>query len=80
MNNKKTKKQIKNNENNLSSQQSQNEQKPNPISIAKLIQENENLSLALKQEIMKNEEKDKYIQTLKETIESNLIAAVLQKF
>ena len=75
MNNKKTKKQIKNNENNLSSQPAQNEQKPNPISIAKLIQENENLSLALKQEIMKNEEKDKYIQTLKETIESNLYSS-----
>jgi len=75
MNNKKTKKQIKNNENNSSSQPPQNEQKPNPISIAKLIQENENLSLALKQEIMKNEEKDKYIQTLKETIESNLYSS-----
>ena len=72
MNNKKTKKQIKNNENNSMNQPPQNEQRPNPISIAKLIQENENLSLALKQEIMKNEEQEKYIQTLKETIESNL--------
>ena len=72
MNNKKTKKQIKNNENNSMNQLPQNEQRPNPISIAKLIQENENLSLALKQEIMKNEEQEKYIQTLKETIESNL--------
>ena len=72
MNNKKTKKQIKNNENNSMNQPHQNEQRPNPISIAKLIQENENLSLALKQEIMKNEEQEKYIQTLKETIESNL--------
>ena len=72
MNNKKTKKQIKNNENTSMNQPPQNEQRPNPISIAKLIQENENLSLALKQEIMKNEEQEKYIQTLKETIESNL--------
>ena len=72
MNNKKTKKQIKNNENNSMNQPPQNEQRPNPISTAKLIQENENLSLALKQEIMKNEEQEKYIQTLKETIESNL--------
>ena len=72
MNNKKTKKQIKNNENNSMNQPSINEQRPNPISTAKLIQENENLSLALKQEIMKNEEQEKYIQTLKETIESNL--------
>ena len=72
MNNKKTKKQIKNNENNSMNQPPQNEQRPNPISVAKLIQENENLSLALKQEIMKNEEQEKYIQTLKETIESNL--------
>ena len=72
MNNKKTKKQIKNNENNSMNQPPQNEQRPNPITIAKLIQENENLSLALKQEIMKNEEQEKYIQTLKETIESNL--------
>ena len=73
MNNKKTKKQIQTNQNNnLISQSSQKEQSPNPISIAKLIQENKNLSSALEQEIMKNEEQEKYIQTLKETIENNL--------
>ena len=72
MNSKKSKKQIKINKNDLIEQTNQNEQKPNPISIAKLIQENENLSLALKQEIKKNEEQEKYIQTLKETIENNL--------
>ena len=72
MSTKKTKKQIKNNQNNLINKSPQNEQKPNPISIAKLIQENENLSLALKQEILKNEEQEKYIQSLKETLESNL--------
>ena len=44
----------------------------NPISIASLIQENENLSRALKKEIIKNEEQRNYIQVLKETIESNL--------
>ena len=43
-----------------------------PISIAKLIQEKENLSRALKKEILKNEEQRNYIQVLKETIESNL--------
>ena len=73
MNNKKTKKQIQTNQNNnLISQSSQKEQSPNPISIAKLIQENKNLSSALEQEILKNEEQEKYIQTLKETIENNL--------
>ena len=56
----------------LMNQLSLNNQKPNPISMAKLIQENENLSLALKQEIIKNEEQENYIQSLKETIESNL--------
>ena len=73
MNNKKAKKQIQTNQNNnLISQSSQKEQSPNPISIAKLIQENKNLSSALEQEILKNEEQEKYIQTLKETIENNL--------
>ena len=43
-----------------------------PISIAKLIQEKESLSHALKREIIKNEEQRNYIQVLKETIESNL--------
>ena len=43
-----------------------------PISLAKLIQEKENLSHALKKEIIKNEEQRNYIQVLKETIESNL--------
>ena len=64
--------QIQNNKNNLVNQSSQNNIGANPISVAKLIQDNETLSLALKQEIMKNEEQEKYIQTLKETIESNL--------
>jgi len=73
MNNKKTKKQIQTNQNNnLISQSSQKEQSPNPISIAKLIQENKNLSSALQQEIIKNEEQEKYIQSLKEIIEGNL--------
>ena len=63
---------YQNNQNLLINQPSQNNQKPNPISMAKLIQENENLSLALKQEIIKNEEQESYIQSLKETIESNL--------
>ena len=72
MNLKKTKKQIQSKENNLVKQSSQNEQKPNPISIAKLIQEKENLSLALKEEIMRNEELEKYIEILKETLEGNL--------
>ena len=40
--------------------------------MASLIQENENLSRALKKEIIKNEEQRNYIQVLKETIESNL--------
>ena len=44
----------------------------NPIAMAKLIQEKENLSRALKKEIIKNEEQRNYIQVLKETIESNL--------
>ena len=43
-----------------------------PISFAKLLQEKENLSRALKNEIIKNEEQRNYIQVLKETIESNL--------
>ena len=43
-----------------------------PISIAKIIQEKDNLSRALKKEIIKNEEQRNYIQVLKETIESNL--------
>ena len=64
--------QIQNNKNNLVNQSSQNNIGANPISVAKLIQDNETLSLALKQEIMKNEEQEKYIQSLKETIESNL--------
>ena len=73
MNNKKAKKQIQPNQNNnLISQSSQKEQSPNPISIAKLIQENKNLSSALQQEIIKNEEQEKYIQSLKEIIEGNL--------
>ena len=59
----------------LMNQLSLNNQKPNPISMAKLIQENENLSLALKQEIIKNEEQEKYIQSLKETIETNLYSS-----
>ena len=63
---------YQNNQNLLINQPSQNNQKPNPISMAKLIQENENLSQALKQEIIKNEEQESYIQSLKETIESNL--------
>ena len=67
MNFKKNKTQISSSENNLINQSS-----PNPISMAKLIQENENLSLALKQEILKNEEQENYIQILKETIENNL--------
>ena len=45
---------------------------PNPIAMAKLIQEKENLTQALKKEIIKNEEQRNYIQVLKETIESNL--------
>ena len=72
MNFKKNKTQLQNNQNLLINQTSQNNQKANPISMAKLIQENENLSLALKQELMKNEEQENYIHTLKETIESNL--------
>ena len=64
--------QIQNNKNNLVNQSSQNNIGANPISVAKLIQDNETLSLSLKQEIMKNEEQEKYIQSLKETIESNL--------
>ena len=72
MNFKKNKTQLQNNQNLLINQTSQNSQKANPISMAKLIQENENLSLALKQELMKNEEQENYIHTLKETIESNL--------
>jgi N-terminal acetyltransferase B complex non-catalytic subunit len=64
--------QIQNNKNSLVNQSSQNNIGANPISVAKLIQDNETLSLALKQEIMKNEEQEKYIQSLKETIESNL--------
>ena len=64
--------QIQNNKNNLVNQSSQNNIGANPISVAKLIQDNETLSLVLKQEIMKNEEQEKYIQSLKETIESNL--------
>ena len=43
-----------------------------PISLAELMQEKENLSRALKKEIIKNEEQRNYIQVLKETIESNL--------
>ena len=43
-----------------------------PISIAKIIQEKDNLSRALKKEIIKNEEQRNYIQVLKEMIESNL--------
>ena len=72
MNFKKNKTQLQNNQNLLINQTSQNSQKANPISMAKLIQENENLSLALKQELMKNEEQENYIHTLKETIENNL--------
>ena len=72
MNFKKNNSKFQNNQNVLINQTSINNQNPNPISMAKLIQENENLSLALKQEIMKNEEQENYIQSLKETIESNL--------
>ena len=72
MNFKKNKTQLQNNQNLLINQTSQNNQNANPISMAKLIQENENLSLALKQELMKNEEQENYIHTLKETIENNL--------
>ena len=78
MNFKKTKSQLQNNQNLLNpliNQTLQNNSNPNPISMAKLIQENENLSLALKQEIMKNEEQDNYIQSLKETIETNLYSS-----
>ena len=72
MNFKKNKTQIQNNQNNLVNQSFQENQVPNPIKMAKLIQENESLALALKQEIMKNEEQENYIQNLKEIIESNL--------
>ena len=78
MNFKKTKSQLQNNQNLLNpliNQTLQNNSNPNPISMAKLIQENENLSLALKQEIMKNEEQENYIQSLKETIETNLYSS-----
>ena len=67
MNFKKNKISLSTSENNLINQSS-----PNPISMAKLIQENENLSLALKQEILKNEEQENYIQLLKDTLENNL--------
>lgn len=72
MNFKKNKTQTQNNQNNLVHQSFQKSQASNPITMAKLIQENESLSLALKQEIMKNEEQENYIQNLKEIIESNL--------
>ena len=78
MNFKKTKSQLQNNQNLLNpliNQTLQNNSNPNPISMAKLIQENEDLSLALKQEIMKNEEQENYIQSLKETIETNLYSS-----
>ena len=78
MNFKKTKSQLQNDQNLLNpliNQTLQNNSNPNPISMAKLIQENENLSLALKQEIMKNEEQENYIQSLKETIETNLYSS-----
>ena len=78
MNFKKTKSQLQNNQNLLNpliNQTLQNNSNPNPISMAKLIQENENLSLALKQELMKNEEQENYIQSLKETIETNLYSS-----
>ena len=78
MNFKKIKSQLQNNQNLLNpliNQTLQNNSNPNPISMAKLIQENENLSLALKQEIMKNEEQENYIQSLKETIETNLYSS-----
>jgi len=72
MNFKKNKTQTQNSQNNLVHQSFQKSQVSNPITMAKLIQENESLSLALKQEIMKNEEQENYIQNLKEIIESNL--------
>ena len=72
MNFKKNKTQTQNNQNNLVHQSFQKSQASNPITMAKLIQENESLSIALKQEIMKNEEQENYIQNLKEIIESNL--------
>ena len=78
MNFKKTKSQLQNDQNLLNpliNQTLQNNSNRNPISMAKLIQENENLSLALKQEIMKNEEQENYIQSLKETIETNLYSS-----
>lgn len=78
MNFKKTKSQLQNDQNLLNpliNQTLQNNSNPNPISMAKLIQENENLSLALKQEILKNEEQENYIQSLKETIETNLYSS-----
>lgn len=78
MNFKKTKSQLQNDQNLLNpliNQTLKNNSNPNPISMAKLIQENENLSLALKQEIMKNEEQENYIQSLKETIETNLYSS-----
>ena len=59
---------IKENQNSIIS----TNQNLNPISIAELIQEKENLSQALKKEIIKNEEQRNYIKVLKETIESNL--------
>ena len=59
---------IKENQNSIIS----TNQNLNPISVAELIQEKENLSQALKKEIIKNEEQRNYIQVLKETIESNL--------
>ena len=46
--------------------------KTSPISFAKLIQENENLSKQLKKEVLKNEEQKNYIKILKETLESKL--------
>ena len=56
----------------LSSISINNKLEASPISIAKLIKEKENLTNALKREIIKNEEQRNYIQVLKETIESNL--------
>ena len=72
MNFKKIKTQVQTNQNNLVNQSFQKNQSTNPITMAKLIQENESLSLALKKEIIKNEEQENYIQSLKEIIESNL--------